>query len=225
MNRSIISLSKRKSGMSNRQKLDEKNPQATTTYEMVLACSDDYIKSQVNRYLSKYPSFAPREVKRLETDEITQRVRIKFWHMLERGTIRCPRAYVRSIICSEIIDMLRRKKATQPLPTGENEEYHGEFGCIADPEDEVLQQMEGESLLNEVIERVLELPPRQKLAMICQLQDQVDDLVELIDAFKQHRCDIEQIQWPAGKAEKQLLRASLSAARRNLARNIKKDNS
>jgi hypothetical protein len=111
----------------------------------------------------------------------------------------------------------------QPLPTGESEEYHAEFGNIADPEDEVLQQMEGESLLNEVIERVLELPPRQKQAMICQLQDQVDDLVELIDAFKQHRCDIEQIQWPAGKAEKQLLRASLSAARRNLAKTINKD--
>lgn len=211
--------------MSNKQKIGEKNPQATIAHEIVLAGSDDYIKSQVKRYLSKYPAFAPQEVKHLETDEIIQRVRIKFWHMLERDSIRCPRAYVRSIICSEIIDMLRRKKAIQSLPTGENEEYHGEFGSIADPEDEVLQQMEGESLLNEVIERVLALPPRQKQAMICQLQDQVDDLVKLIDAFKQHRCDIEQIQWPASKAEKQLLRASLSAARRNLARNIKKDNS
>ncbi|GHO95491.1 hypothetical protein KSF_055390 [Reticulibacter mediterranei] len=209
--------------MSNYQKIGEKTPQAEATYEMVLACSDDYIKSQVKRYLSRYPSFAPQEVQYLETDEIIQRVRIKFWHILERDSIRCPQAYVRSIIYSEIIDMLRRKRAIQPLPTGESEEYHGEFGSIADPEDEVLQQMEGESLLNEVIERVLELPPRQKQAMICQLQDQVDDLVELVDAFKQHRCDIEQIQWPADKAEKQLLRASLSAARRNLAKNIGKD--
>ena len=209
--------------MSNHQKIGEKNLQAEAAHEMVLTCSDDYIKSQVRRYLSRYPSFAPREVKDLEIDEIIQRVRIKFWHILEKDSIRSPRAYVRSIIYSEIIDMLRRKRAMQPLPTGESEEYHAEFGSIADPEDEVLQQMEGESLLNEVIERVLELPPRQKQAMICQLQDQVDDLVELIDAFKQHRCDIEQIQWPAGKAEKQLLRASLSAARRNLARTINKD--
>jgi len=209
--------------MSNNQKIGEKNPQAEAAHEMVLVCSDEYIQSQVKRYLSKYPFFAPQEMKHLETDEVTQRVRIKFWHMLKRDSIRSPRAYVRSIICSEIIDMLRRKRTILSLPTGESEEYHGEFGSIADPEDEVLQQMEGETLLNEVIERVLELPPRQKQAMICQLQDQVDDLVELVDAFKQHRCDIEQIQWPADKAERQLLRASLSAARRNLAKNISKD--
>jgi RNA polymerase sigma factor (sigma-70 family) len=209
--------------MGNDQKIDEKNLQAEATYEIVLAGSDDYIKSQVKRYLSKYPSFAPQEVKDLEIDEITQRVRIKFWRILEKDSIHCPRAYVRSIIYSEIIDTLRRKKAMQSLPTSESEEYYGEFGSIADPEDEVLQQIEGESLLNEVIERVLELPPRQKQAMICQLQDQVDDLVELIDAFKQHCFDIEQIHWPENKDEKQLLRASLSAARRNLARSIKKD--
>jgi RNA polymerase sigma factor (sigma-70 family) len=213
-------MSKRENVMRNEQKISEKHAEAA--FEIVLTSSDDYIRSQVERYLSKYPSFAHREIKDLEVDEITQRVRIKFWHVLERDAIRCPHAYVRSIIYSEIIDTLRRKKILQPLPTGESEEYHGEFGSIADPEDEVLQQMDSESLLNEVIERVLELPPRQQQAMICQLQDQVDNLVELIDAFKQHRCDIKQIQWPTSKAEKQLLRASLSAARRNLARSIKK---
>jgi RNA polymerase sigma factor (sigma-70 family) len=207
--------------MSNEQMISEKNTE--TAFEIVLTNSDDYIQSQVKRYLSKYPSFAHRAVKDLEVDEITQRVRIKFWHVLERDAIRCPRAYVRSIICSEIIDMLRRKKSIQPLPTGESEDYHGEFGSIADPEDEILQQMDCKSRLNEIIERILELPPRQKRAMICQLQDQVDNLVELTDAFKQHCYDIEQVQWPTGKAEKQLLRASLSAARRNLARSINKN--
>jgi hypothetical protein len=47
--------------MSNNQKIGEKNPQADAAHEMVLTCSDEYIKSQVKRYLSKYPFLLPRK--------------------------------------------------------------------------------------------------------------------------------------------------------------------
>ena len=43
---------------------------------------------------------------------------------------------------------------------------------------------------------VMELPSRQRLAMICLLQDQVDDLLQLIDVFKRYRIDIKAIRWP-----------------------------
>jgi len=189
--------------------------------EALLRRFDDYIKAQVKKTMSQHPCLTHQEVKDLEVDEIIQRVRVKFWRTLEKGHIRYPLAYLKTIIYSEIIDSHRRQKITQILPTGESEEYH-EILTVSDPADEVIQRMDVASLLNKVVPLVLQLPPRQQLAMICQLQDQVDDLVQLVEAFKQYRVDIETFQWPEGKAEKQLLRASLSAARRNLARGIKK---
>jgi DNA-directed RNA polymerase specialized sigma24 family protein len=191
------------------------------TRETILKRLDVYIRMQVKRTMSQHPLLVQREVKDLEIDEIVQRVRIKFWRMLEKGYVRFPHAYVTRIIYSEIIDMLRRQKVTLALPGGESEEYH-EILNGPDPADEVIQRMDAVSLLSKVVPLVLELPPRQRLAMICQLQDQVDDLVQLIETFKTYRVDIEALQWPTEKAERQLLRASLSAARRNLAREYQK---
>jgi hypothetical protein len=67
--------------------------------------------------------------------------------------------------------------------------------------------------MKEVVGVVLQLPARQRHAMICTLRDRVDDPQLLVDAFKQNKCEMQQWQWPQMRKEKILLQASLSYAR------------
>jgi DNA-directed RNA polymerase specialized sigma24 family protein len=190
--------------------------------EAILKCHDRYIVNQVKRFLSHYRHSSYQEVADLDTDELIQLVRIKFWRALERGHVHYHHAYINRIINSEYIDMKRRQKAHLPLLIDEGEEYYPSEGQY-DPADEVIQKIEGSSLLNETVQLVMELPPRQRQAMICLLQDQVDDLLQLMDVLKRYRIDIKAITWPDEKVEKQLLQASLSPARRTLAKKLKKE--
>ena len=56
--------------------------------------------------------------------------------------------------------------------------------------------------------------------MICSLRERVDDFIQLASAFKMRRIDIEGLQWPQEKSEKQVLQASLSCARRKVAAHL-----
>lgn len=198
------------------------NPSEKESIEAILKRQDRYIVSQVKKYIIHCPHSAYQEVADLEIDELIQLVRIKFWRALERGHVHYHHAYINRIIHSEFIDMKRRQKPLLPLTLEEGEEYYP-GKSQPDPADEVLQKIETSSLLNEVVQIVMELPSRQRLAMICLLHDRVDDLLQLIDVFKRQRIDIESIRWPIEKAEKQLLQASLSPARRTLTKKMHKD--
>ena len=193
--------------------------------EAILIRFDRYIVTQVNHYKRHFPFVAQTAVLDLEIDELVQHVRIKFWRALERRHIRYPHAYIKHIIKSEFVDMSRRQKPFLPLPTDDEWSYNVAGVSVVrnmpDPTDEVEQQVEAFGCLNETIQAVLGLPPRQQLALICSLRDRVDDLVQLINAFKAYRIDIEGIQWPTEKAEKQLLQASLTPARKTLAKKMK----
>lgn len=196
--------------------------------ETILERFDRYIVTQVHHLLLSRNCPSGSAGLDLEIDELVQRVRIKFWQALERRHIRYPYAYIRLIVQSEFVDMIRRQKPFLLLLT-EEEWSHIEVEASSDlnipnPVDEVEQQVEACIRLDETIRNVLNLPPRQQFAMICSLRDRVDDPVQLINAFKAHRIDIEAIQWPAERAEKQLLQASLAPARRTLAKNMKEIN-
>jgi len=52
----------------------------------------------------------------LDADELAQMVRIKLWHVLEDREVVYLKHYIRRIVNSEFIDMMRRRKPTQPLP-------------------------------------------------------------------------------------------------------------
>lgn len=192
------------------------------TSETILKRHDRYIVTQVKKFMSHYRHSGYQEVADLEIDELIQLVRIKLWRALERGHIHYHHAYINRIINSEFIDMKRRQKPLLPLTFEEGEENY-RSKCQPDPADEVLQKIEALSFLNETVQMVMELPSRQRQAMMCLLQDQVDDLLQLIDVFKRYRIDIKAIRWPDEKAEKQLLQASLSPARRTLTKKMNKE--
>ena len=193
--------------------------------ETILKRFDRYIVIQVNHYSRHFPLIAHTAVLDLEIDELVQRVRIKFWQALEKRYIRSPHAYIKLIIKCEFVDMSRRQKPFLPLPADEELSYSGVgvsvIGNMPDPADEVEQQVEASDILNETIQAALGLPPRQQLALIYSLQHRVDDLAQLTDVFKSNKIDIEGIQWPTGKAEKRLLQASLTPARKALAKKMK----
>jgi len=193
------------------------------TCEAILRRLDGYIISQVHRLGRCYSRDIHPAVLDLELDEIIQRVRIKLWQALEKRDIRYPYAYIKLIIQSEFIDMKRRQKPYLSVSIDE-ELSHDEVEIAArhmtDPAETIAQQIDAATCLKRMIQAVLALPPRQQNAMICSLKERVDDLRQLIEAFKVYKMDIQAIQWPAGKAEKQLLHASLVPAKKTLAKSL-----
>lgn len=192
-------------------------------FEVTLKRFDGYIVSQVHRVGRNYARHVHPAVLDLELDEVIQRVRIKLWQALEKRDILYPYAYIKLIINSEFIDMTRRQKLTLSLPSGDeliSSEIEIVAGLMDDPAETVTQQIEASDYLKSVIQAIVALPPRQRYAVICSLKERVDDLRQLIDAFRAYKVDIQTVQWPATKAEKQLLRASLPPAKKALAKRL-----
>lgn len=191
--------------------------------EATLKCLDAYIVSQVHKLGCHYSQNIHPAVLDLELDEVIQRVRIKFWQALEKRNIRYPYAYIKLIIQSQFIDMIRCQKR-YVLESLNEELAHSETEIdalyVSDSAEMVAQQMDASANLKEMIQAVLVLPPRQQYAIICSLKEHVDDLRQLIEAFKVYKMDIQDIQWPAGKIEKQVLQASLAPARKTLAKTL-----
>jgi len=67
------------------------------------------------------------------------------------------------------------------------------------------------------------LPPRQKAAITASLHEHLDNLILVVDSFRQFDINIEAARWPEEEDEKRLLKASLSAARRSVARSMDLD--
>jgi DNA-directed RNA polymerase specialized sigma24 family protein len=118
-----------------------------------------------------------------EIDDLAQTTRIKYWLISQKEQIACPKAYIRSIIHNESVNMVRQHKPALPLPKDEDGElYQGNVMVAV-----------GEGM-----------------------QDQLEDILPLVEAFMDHGMDIEAINWPMEKDEMQRLRASLSIARKKL---------
>jgi len=212
--------------------LDASNAYAdanTSDITALLVQYDPYLVRQAQEYMHQHPGVVRPELLDLETDELTQRVRIKFWHALEDKHIEYPRTYIKRIVHSEFIDLVRRLKPqyTQDLPVDEEGElYQGRMlvstsAGMADPSVEYEEQFEASSRIEEVVDAVLHLPERQQHAMICDMRDRVDDLDALSKAFKKRKADLETWQWPQEQAEKLLLRASLAYARQKVGMSMK----
>jgi RNA polymerase sigma factor (sigma-70 family) len=194
--------------------------------EATLKRFDAYIVSQARQLRSSFSVVVHPAVFDLEIDDLIQRVRINFWRALARREINHPHAYIKRMIHNEIVDIARQQKRIVPFPT--DEEWGGREARkeweprMPDSAEEVEQRMDALCCLNEVVQAILKLPPRQRLAMICSLQERVDDRAQLIHAFKMHRVDIEAMHWPTEKKEKHLIQASLTPARKALIKNLKK---
>lgn len=193
----------------------------------------------VNEILEKFDPYvvalarkkAPRSVAHSElfgdvVDELAQRTRIKLWQAIQKQCIVNPRPYIRCIIRTESIDMMRSYKHVLPLPTDEDGElYQGDLLVspsegMDDPAYELEQKEAATDLIEAVADTVRVLPPRQHFAMTCYLLERVYDDRQFARALKKREVNIEMAQWPYDEAEAHRVKASVATARRKVAQHI-----
>lgn len=188
--------------------------------EELLEAIDPYIVAQVEKILAGGPDVAPR----MERDELAQRVRINLWYALQERPIRNIKAYIRRIVHNEFVNVLRGREPPLPV-TEDGEMLEGNILVtpgtgMADPAFEVEEQEAVANCAEKTAAAISTLPPRQKDAMTALLYERLDNLILVVDSFKQFDVDIAAARWPAEEDEKRLRKASISAARRSLARSI-----
>ncbi len=194
--------------------------------EEILVRFDPFIVALVQKIARRSSNIARPEVLDLEIDEIVQRVRIKFWKALEAKQIEHHKAYIRTIVSNEFNDLGRKRKAPLPLPTDEDGELYlgnvllSEGEGLADPAVECEKEEEMDDLMELTAQMVTDLPPRMQRAMINHLKEHVDDGFRLIEAFKKHKVNINATNWPDDRADTKRLKASISPARRIIARRV-----
>ena len=109
--------------------------------DKVLEDFDGYIRSLVGRKMPR--AVVRREMLDMEVEEIVQNTRIKLWQAIQRREIINLKAYVRCIVHTECVNIVRGYKPTFPLPLNEEGElYQGKVLVAAsqgmqDPADEI----------------------------------------------------------------------------------------
>ena len=188
--------------------------------DAILRQNDGYILALAREKVPRH--IASPEVLDLEIHELAQRSRIKLWRTLQKRHITHINAYIRCIVHSESMDMVRSYKPDLPLPVDEDGElYQGDVIVapsegMQDPLYELEQKEMAAEYITQAVDVLRSFPPCQRRAMICSLKDQIDDVLTLTKAFKKFGINIEDISWPSKKKEMQNLGASLSIARKKL---------
>jgi hypothetical protein len=157
-----------------------------------------------------------------EREDLAQRVRIKLWQTLQNRRVLNLKAYIRCIVFTEVIDLLRRRRAPLLLPLEDAAESCWQDVSAAalkdtdDPASQIEQEEALADLSKQVATALLHLPPRQFQAMICALKDRLDDALPLLDALQKSGVKIDEIDWPQANHEVKNWQASLSIARKKL---------
>jgi DNA-directed RNA polymerase specialized sigma24 family protein len=183
---------------------------------------EPYIRTQVKQKALSYPGTTEQDL-----DDIAQRVRIHFWLKLRREKIAHPKAYLQRMIDHAFIDVARSQKRrglVLPLLLPSNSEHKEEVlpdlcdMTMPDPETDFVQREAACTCAIQSARAIEHLPPRQKLAMECSLCERLDDPAQFSPLFRVCHVNIENAQWPTTEPDKHRLKASLSAARRTIAR-------
>ena len=186
----------------------------------ILRQNDAYILALAREKVPRH--IASPEVLDLEIHELAQRSRIKLWRALQKRHITHVKAYIRCIVHSESMDMVRSYKPDLPLPVDEDGElYQGDVLMVSgegmqDPLYELEQKEMAAEYITQAVDVLRSFPPCQRQVMICSLKDQVDDVSTLTKAFKKFEIDIGTVRWPSKKKEVIQLKASLSIAHKKL---------
>jgi DNA-directed RNA polymerase specialized sigma24 family protein len=157
-----------------------------------------------------------------EREDLAQRVRIKLWQTLQTRHVLNLKAYIRCMVFTEVIDLLRRRRAPLLLPLEDAAESCWQDVSAAalkdtdDPASQIEQEEALADLSKQVATALLHLPPRQFQAMICALKDRLDDVLPLLDALQKSGVKIDEIDWPQANHEVKNWQASLSIARKKL---------
>ena len=203
----------------------------TSIVEEILEKLDPYLIARTQELASRCTSLIHPATLSLEIDEIIQRVRIKFWSALLVREIRYPHAYIRRIVTNEFNDLGRRPRSPLPLSLDDDGEVNRGFAAIAssegmsDPSSEFEQKETFTEQFQLIAEAVATLPPRQRYAMIASLLRRVDDTIQLTEALRAKKINVEEVDWPESGKDAQSLLASASVARHKIAHHMNRNSS
>lgn len=191
-----------------------------TTVEEILKQQDAYIVSLARKIVLR--NGVHSNMINFEIDEIAQNARIKLWLALQKTQITNLKAYIQRIVCNESVNLIRQSKYILPLLEDKDDEFtQGNLLMIQeermqDPSWEYEKKELMTEYISSLVDAVITLPSRQQEAMICSLKDEIEDLPQLSTAFRQHKIDIEAVNWPEERIDKQRLKASRSFSRKKL---------
>ena len=192
------------------------------TEELLRQYSLEYVLRKVRHML--WVRVVPEERGLYEAEDIAAEIHIHFWEVLEdkaREPIRYHTTYLARMIQNKICDEMRKRNrqgSPQPfsvLPTGVIQEVNAMeswSSSMSDPAFEYEHKLSEAQFLHKMAYAVSKLPPRQKLAMTCDLLEKAENLSWMTDALIKYGVDT-QVQWPTDKKAKQGLQANLPPAR------------
>jgi RNA polymerase sigma factor (sigma-70 family) len=189
-----------------------------------ISCAEQSEISHLLEQLDPYIRNLAYEILRYDQriDDLIQLSRIKLWQAARARPIINPRAYIRCVVKSAYVEIMRQKKTGEALPVNEEGELvNGQplFGPGEEMRDplEVVEAREAlKERLNNLVDGAITLPPRQRKAFICRLKDRVDDPALLTETCKERNLDIEGERWPADKVDKHNLEVSAIWATRKI---------
>jgi DNA-directed RNA polymerase specialized sigma24 family protein len=160
-----------------------------------------------------------------EIDEISQKTRIKLWRELEKGPINNPKAYINSIVYTEVVDIVRRYRQTSPFPVNDDEEFSQRITLVGQQSQNPSEILEEEEGATEAAlwagHAIRNLPSRQQYAVLWGLKKQMDDALPVIAILHAYNVDVDQIDIVQKTEEKQRLNVLLSLARKKLRQQYK----
>jgi DNA-directed RNA polymerase specialized sigma24 family protein len=183
---------------------------------------DPYICAAARQKIRNMQPHISAQLQEEQINELVQRSRIKFWLALKRRPIRSPKAYIRRIVHSEAVDMVRQKPRAIPLTLDEEGELYQGWLLVEksegmnDPAIEAEQLETTDHYISSVVSAAMQLSPRQQEAMICWLKERLGDSKHFTEVCKNWNIDPSSITWPDRIDERRKLKACVSPARKNV---------
>jgi DNA-directed RNA polymerase specialized sigma24 family protein len=184
-------------------------------------------QSEISRLLEQQDPYIRKlayEILRYDyrIDDLVQLSRIKLWQAARARPIINPKAYIRCIVRSAYVELMRQKKTEDQFLVNEEGELvsgHVLFGPgegMRDPL-EIIESCDAlRERLNMLVDIVITLPPRQRKAFICRLKDRIDDPSLLVEACRERKLDIESEHWPTDQIDRRNLQSSCAWANQKI---------
>lgn len=180
-------------------------------------------------FIALASGFLPTSSGIVEYEDVAHEAFIKFLLIYDCQPIRSPKAYIRRIVYSVMIDMIRKYRPNffQALPVDEDGELREGYLLTSstvssdqnNPEWLVVEREELQERMAELMHALHNLHARQQESAVCHLWKRVDDVLSLLEALQKKGITCAS-EWPTEPTEKQRLQASYSPAKRNLARHM-----
>lgn len=162
------------------------------------------------------------------TDDIASEVYDKLWQRLQKGPLRNPPGYIRSMIHNKCVDYMRRHvtKACQWIRLHDEELDVLESGQVIadgeglrDPSEEFERKAALEECYRRIITAIANLSQRQQQAVVWRILRDADNPLLLTELFNTFHIDIPVVD-PEDKNEEHLLEASFTHAKKALAKSL-----